>query len=755
MYYKIKIGFILFFFLIAQICFGQAEKEAITKIATLQKLIKVAEIKKLDVNLEKMTVRTAEIFLKYANWDEHNIEKNTKAFSQVRIYKDKAAENAKDLPNFERSEVNLMLDKAIADANDLIAEKIKRKPTPLVDWSKVSIKGNQLIYNDKPVYLADYSWKPKTKELTEYYGNLDGFLLSPNQIINNKLDVNSKVISELKTKSNGNLGSIFMAHNNLPKWLAEQYPDIKYGGGKYTEYDIDNPITRQIQSNLLKATVPLIGTNQYAKLGYMLTNEPHWFTAKGVWATGSVSEITKSNFRNWLKEKHRNIAELNRLWQTNFASFEDVKITIPIDKNLQGQAIWYDWVTFNALRVTDWFTFLKAEIQKSDPKANIHIKLIPSMWSDNEKDHGLDFEELVKLSTVIGNDAGAIASYMWGPKEEWQDKYAFEFKDLSMPYDFFKSISPDKINFNSEVHYLSTTKFRDLYLKPEYARATYWLAYTSGMNIGQTWFWYRNEDGSLKDNKESTGYPGSLLQQPRILNEVTATVMDLNRYPNEIAALQNAKKPIRIYYSKTSAINKNNHMDDIYHLYESMNFDGTPLGFATPSIIQNQDNNNWATILIYKTPFVTTDEFDAVQKYINNGGTVIIDKESFKKNEYGEQLNKVLNADKGKLVIVNDMAEMKAKNIDILNLENQLPEINIIETNQLNAKGCNWKTIKTKEGRIILSLINMGKTDATLNISLKNETSGIICTDLLTGVIVSNKPVLKPNQVYFVSIIKK
>ena len=61
-------------------------------------------------------------------------------------------------------------------------------------------------------------------------------------------------------------------------------------------------------------------------------------------------------------------------------------------------------MTFNSVRVTEWFNFLKSTITKYDPKAKVHIKVMPNLWTENARDHGLEAEDLVELR-IIGNDA--------------------------------------------------------------------------------------------------------------------------------------------------------------------------------------------------------------------------------------------------------------------------------------------------------------------------------------------------------------
>ena len=63
-----------------------------------------------------------------------------------------------------------------------------------------------------------------------------------------------------------------------------------------------------------------------------------------------------------------------------------------------------------------------------------------------------------------------------------------------------------------------------------------------------------------------------------------------------------------------------------------------------------------------------------------------------------------------------------------------------------------WRAIKTGEGKYVLSVINVGKTAATLDITLAAATNGIVCKDLLTGKTRSSNPELQPNEVFYVKI---
>ena len=702
-----------------------------------------------------MTIRTAEVFLEFADWDEANLAANTTYFGLVAAYKDTAAQAATMLPDFERAEVIKMLDDASKTLSDLIAGKTFRKPAPVINWAEVSHSGDKLLFNNRPVFLADYTWKPKVQKLTEFHGNQDGVYFDQSKVLDATGKINTNLLNDVKTKPDGTMGFVFLGNKNVPSWAETQYgPGFKMRENTYTAYDIDNPGALELNGMLFRGTVPHMAGKKYTQLGYMLCNEPHFYTTKTGskldWASGPVSDYTIAKFKNWLKEKHGNIANLNTLWGTSFASFDAVTIEIPIDNTLQGTPKWYDWITFNCYRVTQWYSSLKDSVQKYDPQAKIHLKIMPNLWSDNKRGHGIDMEALTELSEIIGTDSGSEVSPMWGGPYEWQAHYAYDWRELFMANDFYKSVSPDKIMYNTEGHYLSTTRSRDLFLDPNYVRAAFWAATTTGMTATQIWFWPRQADGSMARADEK-GYAGSNNQQPRVTNEVASTYIDLNTFSEEILAMQRQRKPIRIFYSETTATNKATYMDELFELYESLNFEGIPLGFATQGILSRQASTAWDMVLVCKTDFVTQSEFDALQNYLNNGGTVLIDADSFKKDEY-KRSRPALSAGTGQLIVLSDLAAMKTKALQLIEAKGQMPAVQITETNSQGVKTCTWKCVQNDRGNQVLSVINLGKTDSKLDIRLKNATIGTTCADLINGVVVSSKPTLKPNEVFFVEV---
>jgi beta-galactosidase len=416
-------------------------------------------------------------------------------------------------------------------------------------------------------------------------------------------------------------------------------------------------------------------------------------------------------------------------------------------------------------RGTDWFAFLQNELHSTNPAADTHIKIMTHLFSDDERGHAIDLEALTELTTMIGDDAKTRGRDLRvNETESWEANYSYYWESLSVPYDFMESVSPNKIHVNSETHFLSSVAWRDLNTSPEYVRNTFWLATLQGMDAGLSWFWARDPDGSPEDRLEkgnisapglSGSFAASANMQPQVANELTQVMMDLNSFSEEIMALRRQRRPVRLFHSETSAINKEHHMSEQFDLYESLFFEGFPVGYATENILKKQDPANWDVVLVYKTEYVTDSEFNALQGYLDNGGTVIMDtKLSLAKNEYGQKRGKSLKESKGSLNILEDtnFQTLKKKALNVIS--DKLPELVLTELNGLAQKGCTWRVASKNDGSFLMTIVNIGKNKAQLKTSLRDG-GNAICTNMLTGQVLGSEFELESNGVLLLEIAKR
>ncbi|MFR9661425.1 MAG: beta-galactosidase [Rikenellaceae bacterium] len=440
------------------------ESTAKTKIGELNALVEQAKKRKIDTRREDCALWMANEFLMYAAWDEQNIDQNEYQYTTWKPYKAEARRLAEELPSFEREEVIKMLDTAIDELTGVISGKYTRRPTVQIDWSSIKPEGNQFYSNSHPTYFNSYFTIPD-HQCNEYVGIPRSSGLNINMIRNFDGGISPNGEKQLGKISDKYSGYVLLWHGGAPKWIRDIDPDCAIGKRLFTHYDIDNPTIRKAWEATFKEFVPKIAQTKAADMGYVLANEPHWMSIEKRWATGEVSDHTKAKFRTWLEAKHKDIARLNKLWGSSFSSFDEVDITVPISKTILLKAQGYDWMRFNMDRVTEWFTFLNDGVKEYDPKAKTHIKIIPHMLSNDYLDHGLDMEQLYTLTDIVGNDAKIVKrSPFKKDPEQWEARYAFNWEEVALSYDFFHSVNPKGANINSESHFLSASQFRDIYM---------------------------------------------------------------------------------------------------------------------------------------------------------------------------------------------------------------------------------------------------------------------------------------------------
>lgn len=765
------------------------ESEARVKIETLKTMMVEAQNKNIDVTREETIIWFSEQFLTFANWDEANPEAIEAAFGYERYYAKDKEQLAASLPEFERKKVNDILDNGIDILGQELRGEIKRRKVNKVDWQGTKASDNMFISNGKPIFPYDYFSKTVGQPLTNtdiyndhlgalYHGGENLYPVDHDRAINSFLlkedgTFDETLLKELTDIPDTNIGFLYHWIMGIPEWVEKQEPEVRKGRSLFTGFDIDNPLAREVWGKIIRKTGELTKGKKVTELGFVLANEPHWFAEKGHWTARydemtSISSYTLQKFQNWLKNKYNgDLSSLNNNWKTNFASFDQIEIEIPIDPALLGQPIWFDWSRYNMDRATDWFTYVQNELHAVNPDAHTSIKVMPRMFMENARSGGIDTEALAELTTMVGHDAKSFGSenIRPGKSSKWIEKYAYHWGYVAMFHDFMESVAPDKINFNSESHFLSSGQWRDLDTRTSYVRSVYWLATLLGMDANTGWFWARDPDGSPEDRLEGEldffdpglagAYAGSNNMQPHVTNEVTQVMFDLNSFSEEIIELREQARPIRMFYSETTAINTKDYMTKQYDLYEELFFEGVPIGFVTKNIIEKQNNDSWKTVIIHNNQYVTDAEFSALQSYLNTGGTIIIDSQSLVFNEYGQKRKSQLSASKGKLIkLAAGTSIAEIEKVALAEVSTEMPDVLITESNGTTHKTTTWRTIKQANGKYLVNILNLGHNTADLTITLANGEIASI-QDLMTSNSLTDKIRLDSEGILLVEITPK
>lgn len=762
------------------------EEEALNKISDLESLMKEAKTNSIDVTREETVLWFSKEFLKFANWDENNKEAIERLFGYERYYALKKDSLAKILPDFERKKVIEILDKGIYDLKKELNGEIKRRPVNKVDWQNTKAGDNMFISNGKPIFPYDYFSKTVGQPLTNeqiyndhlgalYHGGENLYPVDHDRAINSFLlkedgTWDKELMKEVTGIPDTNIGFLYYWDMGIPEWVEKKEPEVRLGRSLFTGFDIDNPLARDVWRKIIRHTGELTKGKKVTELGYVFANEPHWYSEKDHWTyryqeMNAISSYTLNKFRSWLKNKYSgNIKQLNSNWGTSFKNFAFVEIEIPINTELRGKPIWFDWCSYNMHRTTEWFKFNQDNLHAVNPEANTHIKLFPRTFYEDSRSHGMNFEALTELTTMIGHDAKALGGPSIRPhiNSDWHKDYAYKWDGMAILHDFLESVAPEKINVNSESHFLSSGMYRELDMRTSYIRNVYWLATLMGMDANTGWFWARDPDGSPEDRLEGElnffdpglggAYAGSNNMQPHITNEVTQVMFDLNSFSEEIIALRKQERPLRLFYSETSAINTADYMTQTGKIYKSLFFEGLPLGFVTQNIIEKQDNSSWNTVVVYKTKYVTDTEFNALQSYLNNGGTVIVDSpESLSMNEYGKNRNKALKSGKGKLISLkaSEITEIKKK--ALAEVSDQMPDVIIESDNGKDFTTTISRVVRQNDESYLVNLLNVGHDTANIKISLKSGAS-VKITNLMTSNVVDAEFELSSEEVLLLKV---
>ncbi|MGJ8694159.1 MAG: beta-galactosidase [Thalassotalea sp.] len=738
------------------------------KISQLNSLIISAQTQELDVSREQMTIRMAELFLDWADWDEANQNINIKFYQEHPNYKNSAASHAENLAGYERDSVNTILDNAINELSQVINNTIIRKPVPVIDFRKVSIEqgefrlkvnsnvsdNNEANNSDinpreintseaeQTIFLSSYTWKPSDDLTNPFFGNLHSSYISPTFITDEQGNTAPWRINAIINDNDQRIGQVFINHSAIPQWIINKYPNIGDTERLFSKYLIDHPGAKELFTTFFNTYIPPLKDKRATALGYMMFNEPSFFTEAGKWNTGGVSAAAMSKFRLWLATQHSSINNLNTIWSSNYASFDDINITLPMNSNLKGSAIWYDWMRFNQIRVTNWFSFLDSEITKHDSDAKTHIKLMPWLWNASARDHGMDFESLLEITDIIGFDANSEYLSHRTNTPWYQDNYSFDWQSPTLSFDFFSSVQPDQVLWDSENHFFNKGSFQLKDVDPDYVRAIYWLGATHGLDGVSTWMWGRNTDGSIIENRGyNSEYITGVTHQPLGFHELTRTIMDINAHHQDIVKLQKQNKAIRIFYSETSAISQNDYMDSIRDTHRTLFFNGIALGFATQKIIENH-LNDWGFIVVNDSVQVTAAELAALKNYADNGGTILIDSVSLKTDQYGRKHAENLLPSGDNVMSYASLADLNSKALELAENKNLRPAINLIENSEaynINSnKKVAWRTVKNSDNSYTLSLVNTATTSINITINALANEQNLVLSNLMTGQVVDN-----------------
>lgn len=468
--------------------------------------------------------------------------------------------------------------------------------------------------------------------------------------------------------------------------LSPHYFPSRVDGVTYTDteqwikYNIDEPKSREIIEDYLRALLPLL-KNYPALQNICLSNEPSYDTT-------NFYEFYNPRFRKYLQTVHKDIAALNKAYNTSYKSFDDVNM--PTDLKAHD-AICYDWMEFNDKVFADWHKWIANIVREYLPDKPLHCKVSPyfSVWTENDAriflSKGTDLEMFDEFSDYAGNDS-------WNYDNDNNDTY----RQQMFYYDYQKSVTGKPI-YNSEDHPIIEKYTPYSPATRKHIRNHLWQGAVHGRNMSTIWEWERNDhNGERMD---------SILDRPDVIAEVGKTYLDMNRLSEELVEISNIKPRIAIMYSKPSRLYDANYSKNLFITYSALNEIGEKVGIVSDKSINLL--TNYDVLIIPGAENCKKETLDCVERFIKNGGQVIYCGDAFSHDEYNNSIDNSYLCDNAYLYTVRNVTEAKDT---ILKRLHRLGMARMTIQNELSGgdvSNIDWK-YTVENDRILINISNLG-----------------------------------------------
>lgn len=357
--------------------------------------------------------------------------------------------------------------------------------------------------------------------------------------------------------------NVLLSPHYFPEWAMKKWPHLAKGGGGFLGFCVDAPEAKQVIERFLRTVVPMLKDHP-ALHSFCLSNEP-------LFDRGAAADNTPPMWRDYLARAHGDIATLNRRYGTSHASFEAV--SMPGNASY-GDPQFYDWCVFNQERFAGWHRWMADVIHEIAPNVPVHAKMmwIPVTWRYSVA-LGIDPELFGRALEINGNDCT-----IWPGGDYWGISWA----EQNMFYDLQRSVARKPV-FNSENHLQPDGS--TYYVPPEHYRTALWQGAVHGQGATTIWVWERTLDRGALAYASTTPFYGNVMDRPGCAQAVGVTCLDLNRFAEEVTALQNVEAPVAILYSMASFARNDHYLGTLGRVYGALNFCGVKVDFVTERML--------------------------------------------------------------------------------------------------------------------------------------------------------------------------
>lgn len=525
-------------------------------------------------------------------------------------------------------------------------------------------------------------------------------------------DIDEKTIEKLSDDfdlmAKYNLSGYFSAAPHyIPDFYYNDHPEMLTDGqSRYTSMTLAHPDAKSFYDTYYRVVMPrLAGKPAFDSI--ILMNEPTYYTNKVPYYLPLFQKAMKKKYGD-------DIEKLNANWGTEYSSFDD--ITMP--QNIEPTPQVIDYLEFNDEALPDYNRYVSGLIKEYDPNVLTQTKMMQTLGKESigRLDGSNNWEAMAKSLDINGCDGWA---YYQSP--------TLDIRGQTLFYDYQTSIK-ETPTCNTEEHIIQdgeTMIFSDEEL--QHNIATMWQGAVHGRGTSIVWFWDRC------DQSRNGGYLHNplLTERPDTTAALGKLTLDLNRLANEVVSVTEAPANVGMLYMGTNNLYVNGYMNTMYRTYCKLGENGQKTQFVVESDIDKI--NELKTCIIPHVVTVRDNTFDAIEKYVENGGKLmVLGKDSLSKDEYGrdrdaDKVAKLLS--KAEVIDINiigtdlDTASLERVGVAIENLikTEKYSNISIIdkETGK-NITDCEYLYSKY-EGGYIINLCTFRDDDREIEIYVNGK----------------------------------
>lgn len=499
-------------------------------------------------------------------------------------------------------------------------------------------------------------------------------------------------------QANGVKMELLLSPHYFPQWAIDEASDvmIQPTPRKFLKYNIDHPVARKAISQWLDAIVPAVSDHPNL-FSLCLANEP-------VYEYSGHDPYSRPAFTASLQQRYQTIARLNALYQTSYASFEEVPLpeTAGDDAPTSQRLAYYDWVRFNQRHFADWMAWMHQQVKEKSSKPMTHIKQMVDIYDRSTLSRGTDPEMITSITDLAGNDCWAFPS----PGGTW----CYSWQHEHIWYDLLHAFKGQAV-FNSENHFIVDNSPAKT-IAPDLTRSVLWQGMLHHVAASTLWVW--EEDNGITD------LMGSIYFRPGNIQGASAAMIHGNQFANELAAFNQQKAQVALLYSYPSIYWQPDHPNTVTELYTALTLRGYPVTFISENQLASGErtiaNDDVKVLLLPHATHITDAAIKGISKFIADGGKVIAfgqNNASF--DDFGQPRSQVPNLTNLPLEKTTELtAEKLCDSLAKLNL-NTFPLQNT--SSGKPAWGVEYRVIEM-DNQYLVSMTNFNNNDLTVSLSL-------------------------------------